>query len=259
MDWSNESYVRLYIRDTVTWKRLRWQGQTVLMHLLRKVDRSGLMDGIENIILDVSIMTGLPEDVVESGMKSLFDEGVFTQKGTTLFMPNFLDAQETPKSDRQRQRESREKRRLSQNVTDESQNVTNCHDVTDGVTRGHEVSLYPMPSCALPSNTNTPKPPNGGDVTFDVFWKHYPKKVGKQAALKAWKRMKPGLQKCVDAIALQKQSDQWRKDGGQYIPNPATWINQGRWDDEVKGMTVSNRSLPPLTEKDRLKPIWEDQ
>jgi hypothetical protein len=33
---------------------------------------------------------------------------------------------------------------------------------------------------------------------------------------------------------LQKTSAQWQKDNGQYIPNPATWLNQGRWDDEIK-------------------------
>ena len=36
------------------------------------------------------------------------------------------------------------------------------------------------------------------------------------------------------AIALQKNSQQWKKDNGQYIPNPATWLNQGRWEDEVQ-------------------------
>jgi len=35
----------------------------------------------------------------------------------------------------------------------------------------------------------------------------------------------------IDAVNSQKNSEQWRKDNGQYIPNPATWLNQGRWDD----------------------------
>ena len=37
----------------------------------------------------------------------------------------------------------------------------------------------------------------------------------------------------IAAIERQKQSQQWIKDDGQYIPNPATWLNQGRWEDEV--------------------------
>ena len=34
-------------------------------------------------------------------------------------------------------------------------------------------------------------------------------------------------------VNAQKLSRQWQKDGGQYIPNPATWLNQGRWEDEA--------------------------
>ena len=69
---------------------------------------------------------------------------------------------------------------------------------------------------------------------FEVFWSEYPKKVGKQAAIKAWRnaKCKPEIAEILQAIELQKKTDQWRKDGGQFIPNPATWINQGRWDDK---------------------------
>jgi hypothetical protein len=37
----------------------------------------------------------------------------------------------------------------------------------------------------------------------------------------------------LSAIAKQKNTDQWKKDNGQYIPAPATWLNQGRWQDEI--------------------------
>lgn len=71
---------------------------------------------------------------------------------------------------------------------------------------------------------------------FDEFWSAYPKKVGKGVARKAWARIKPTGElhsKILDAIAEAKQSDQWRRNGGQYIPNPATWLNQERWLDEL--------------------------
>jgi hypothetical protein len=41
------------------------------------------------------------------------------------------------------------------------------------------------------------------------------------------------LQRMLEAIKEQKASDQWKRDNGQYIPNPATWLNQGRWEDEA--------------------------
>ena len=69
---------------------------------------------------------------------------------------------------------------------------------------------------------------------FDVFWNAYPKKVGKEAARKAYAKVKVPNEVLLYAIALQKNSQQWKKDNGQYIPNPATWLNQGRWEDEVQ-------------------------
>ena len=35
------------------------------------------------------------------------------------------------------------------------------------------------------------------------------------------------------ALEQQRQSHDWQKEGGRYIPYPATWLNQGRWEDEV--------------------------
>ena len=70
---------------------------------------------------------------------------------------------------------------------------------------------------------------------IDAFWKAYPRKVAKQAALKAWNRAskKPIIEVILSALEIQKKSEQWTKDDGQFIPHPATWINAGRWDDEV--------------------------
>jgi len=73
------------------------------------------------------------------------------------------------------------------------------------------------------------------DSLFDVFWKSYPNKVGKDAARKAFAKRKPDddlLALMLGALDNQKASDRWVKDNGQYIPNPATWLNQGRWMDE---------------------------
>ena len=72
---------------------------------------------------------------------------------------------------------------------------------------------------------------------FEEFWKLYPRKNGKDAALRAWKTKKregrlPALSVLADAVAAAKRTDQWQRDGGQYIPHPATWLNQGRWMDE---------------------------
>lgn len=71
--------------------------------------------------------------------------------------------------------------------------------------------------------------PNTTNAEFDKFWFEYPKKVGKDAALKAWKKANPDIFQVLDALQWQRESSQWRSG---YIPNPATYLNQGRFKDE---------------------------
>src|SRR3990167_7223966 len=71
---------------------------------------------------------------------------------------------------------------------------------------------------------------------FISFWDCYPKKVAKDAAWKSWQKRngeRPDIAVLISAVENQKKSEQWAKDGGQFIPHPASWLNQGRWDDEA--------------------------
>ena len=77
---------------------------------------------------------------------------------------------------------------------------------------------------------------------FDVFYASYPRHDSKQPAIKSFAKImaecktdderKSMLDKMVAAVDKAKTSDQWLKNNGQYIPMPATWLNQRRWEDE---------------------------
>lgn len=70
---------------------------------------------------------------------------------------------------------------------------------------------------------------------FTEFWKYYPRKVGKNAAWRAWQKINPDselLGTMLTVLAWQKQQDDWLRERGRFIPHPATWLNQGRWHDE---------------------------
>jgi|CZCB01.1.fsa_nt_gi hypothetical protein len=85
-------------------------------------------------------------------------------------------------------------------------------------------------TCEQPSKTLIEK-------RFDEFWAAYPKKVGKKAAWAAWTKIKPDAElhnKILTAIGKAKLTDQWQRENGRFIPNPTTWLNQGRWDDEYE-------------------------
>lgn len=79
-----------------------------------------------------------------------------------------------------------------------------------------------------------PTPHERGDL-FVKFWKAYPRKVGKGAAEKAFAKHKPDstlVNKMVEAVNVQKRTEQWQRERGKFIPHPATWLNQRRWEDE---------------------------
>ncbi len=65
---------------------------------------------------------------------------------------------------------------------------------------------------------------------FAEFWEVYPRKIGKGAARKAWRKVKADGRngEIVAAVKAQSGSEQWRRG---FIPNPATWLNQERWND----------------------------
>ena len=85
---------------------------------------------------------------------------------------------------------------------------------------------------------------------FNTFWKAYPKKVGKGAAEKAFKKIKPSgdlLQSMLKAIEDQKHSDQWKRESGKFVPYPSKWLNERRWEDDC-GVTARAETNNPFWE-----------
>lgn len=83
---------------------------------------------------------------------------------------------------------------------------------------------------------------------FDIFWNAYPKKLAKGDTQKAWKKLKVDsslLDTILMAIEKQKQSTDWQKEEGKFIPYPATWLNGRRWEDEISSspQVPAGRSL----------------
>ena len=65
---------------------------------------------------------------------------------------------------------------------------------------------------------------------FEDFWKLYPKKTGKKFAYICYQKARMSNDILLPAVREQIRSKQWQRG---YVPNPSTWLNQGRWDDEV--------------------------
>ncbi|GMB10614.1 MAG: hypothetical protein NkDv07_0461 [Candidatus Improbicoccus devescovinae] len=104
-------------------------------------------------------------------------------------------------------------------------------------------------------------------VLFEKFWSAYPKKVAKQAAFKAFNRIKPDSEvtrEILEGVAKWQNSGNWAD--MQFVPNPATFLNGRRWEDEIpkksyfpgnrefvddEGLTVESRKF--LEEN----PLWK--
>lgn len=84
------------------------------------------------------------------------------------------------------------------------------------------------------------------DPPFVQFWRAYPRRVGKVPAEKAF--AKHGCAKLMEtilpAIERQKETEDWIRNGGQFIPHPATWINRHGWEDELRPMVAATFGNP---------------
>jgi hypothetical protein len=72
---------------------------------------------------------------------------------------------------------------------------------------------------------------------FQEFWNVWPKRCAKADARKAWaqtKDIRPELTNLLSAVKAACKTEAWMKDGGKYIPHPATWLRGERWDDELE-------------------------
>jgi hypothetical protein len=207
-----------------------------------------VLDDIDDPIDDISLVTGLPPEVVKIGLEKITESGTVTICDNRLVVPNFLEAQEASKSDKQRQRESRERRRVLAMVTNCDSSDTKGDNKSQAVTPGHEESqpvtlTSALPSCALPSSAlPTPKKTRTRvqyNSSFEEFWKLYPyrngKKTGKADAFREFKAAlkRTNLDTIVAAVKQQCSSAEWQKKNGAFVPDAHRWLKKSRWEDEI--------------------------
>lgn len=136
----------------------------------------------------------------------------------------------------------REKRRINQSGKPTSR-ANRPVGQTDSNPSGKPTDQSGKPTVPVgQTDTNRQEPsitqnnePSDVSAMFDVFWQQYPKKVAKAEAQKSFAKLKPDrlvLQAMVDALDWQRDTDGWRKNAGQFVPNPTTWLNQRRWEDD---------------------------
>lgn len=190
-------------------------------------------------------------DVIERSLEELIEEGVLTLDGDRLYQKRMVrDAEISEKRTIAGKNRGRKPKYDHNDNTD----VDTCNSKTEAKTEAkvqaktqqkceNEIEYeYENEDIDIDSKKEDKKEPSLIEQRFNQFWAAYPRKVGKGEARRRFLKIAP-TQKLLDqimaAVEVAKQSDQWRKDNGQFIPYPSTWLNQERWEDGEPGAASS--------------------
>lgn len=177
---------------------------------------------------DVAFALRTSETETTALLEEMFTAQLFEKKESGIEPHNWRGRQF--KSDVSTPRVKRHRKR-SRNV---SRNDTGNDDETANETHQNRTE-----------QNRPPKPPKVCEYSaeFEIFWAAYPRKTVKGAAWKAWQKLNPDQDTqdlILKALIWQRTRHEWVKDGGQYIPHPASWLNGRGWEDEPQ-RTISTR------------------
>lgn len=207
--------------------------------LVESIDHNGALRFSQTIPYDeqmLSVVTNTDLEIVGHAIDILKRYGLMEiDEDGTIFMtglPNMVGSETESAIRKRRQRENIKKAGQCPNdVTASHDNVTECPEEAvhcpDNVTQSK--------SKRKRKSKEKEKDKEIEQDLFDRFWVVYPRKVGKKDAVKAWSKLKPDealTNQIIEGVERWKMSTQWTKDGGQYIPYPATFLNGERWKDE---------------------------
>jgi hypothetical protein len=80
------------------------------------------------------------------------------------------------------------------------------------------------------------------DFEFELFWKTYPRRIGKGSAKSAFEKATTKTDAATILQATQDYANSNALPDLQFIPHPSTWLNQERWNDDSDASGVSNAS-----------------
>ncbi len=203
--------------------------------LLESLDHDGQLRFSDTIPYSEPMLATITDtniDVVRSAMKLFIElRMIEVLSDSTIFMNEVCKMLGSESWGAKRVRDFREK----------GQRTLQCNtDVTNS--NAHETPC----NLELESEKELELELESESTCFEKFWNAYPRKVGKGAAEQSFKKYRPDdelLKTILAAIENQKRSEQWQKDNGKYIPNPATWINQKRWEDECQIYVLQKRAV----------------
>lgn len=164
MNWSDERYVKFYVRDTLTWLSLPFEARAVLALMMRKVDGAGVLEtGTFDPVVALAMQIVAPVDFVRVGLTALMAAETVEKVANGLLLTNFVDAQEATKTETQKKRDqrsrSRDQRRLSQATEIRTTPVPDCPVLSPSVPVCPPPAQPSPPPAQLTTSLSQPSPP----------------------------------------------------------------------------------------------------
>ena len=200
--------------------------QNLYFHLSMEADDDGFVDNWKSIMR----MTGKKEDdlklLIAKQFIIPFESGVIVIKHWRI--NNYL------RKDRYRQ--TKYLKEKSQLLIEENQEYSINSNL--GIPSGNPVKNSIVKNSIEEDNIYT--------QNFSKFWKAYPKKRDKGNAEKWFEKHKPS-EELVNLMLKQierfKDTEEWKKQDGQFIPYPTTWLNAKMWEDEFETDTEKEERI----------------
>lgn len=212
-----------------------------------------------------------PLNTVRLALRTFEQYGMIEIVNNTITIPNWTKHQQLESLEKRReyQRNLMAKRRAEQKLIAEKDQMlalTEANTLADVSAPDKDIDIDIPPISPTGGNGSDDKPkktkPKRDDAVldqlFEAFWKEYPRKIAKQKARESFYRINPDqqlTQKMIDAVIAQRQTEQWKKDKGQFVPHPTTWLNQHRWEDQLT-VEVSDEIERPYMDGDHENWGW---
>ena len=226
----DQPYLPLYIQDYLTDEKLNecspaTQGVYIkLLCVLHKMEEYGTIllkqndkqsnKQTKNFAIKFAKQISFTVDVIETALDELVDNKVMTINGDILYQKRM--------------------------VKDNKLSIVRAESGKKGGETTWKKSIFAKANAKAKAIANSESEYENESIyndAFNKFWEAYPKKRSKGQAEKAFKKLKPDdllLQTILEKIELLKLTDDWKKDKGQFIPYPATWLNAKGWEDEIE-------------------------
>jgi hypothetical protein len=130
--------------------------------------------------------------------------------------------------------------------------VQRAGNVSGGHSTGHSTGTKVPNDASVPlltscSNLTSKEPPYPQKQDFEgAFWPAYPHKVGKGAAERAFERVRKSGKVSLAELLSGLQRYIADKPADRDWCNPATWLNQRRWEDSPAAASAPSATVTPL-------------